>query len=316
MFTVLIVQPIFNLLVLIYALLPGHNFGLAIILFTVFVRLLLWPLVKRQLHHAKAIRALQPEVKKIKAATKGDRQKESRMLMELYRERQINPFASLGIMLLQLPILIGLYFALKRLIDDPQQIVSFGYPFVEGLGWIQNLARDISQFDPTLFGLVDLSRKALENGGVYWPAMLLVAASAVAQYFQSKQLLPRDKDARGLRQILRDAGKGKSADQSEVNAAVGRGTIYLIPFFVFIVSLGLPAGLPLYWLATAVIAIIQQSIILREDVEEMGSKTRLAAGQTAELAPGAEASATTAAPKPKRSKKRNKSSKKNKRRKR
>jgi YidC/Oxa1 family membrane protein insertase len=55
-FTTLIVQPIFNLLVLIYALLPGHNFGLAIILFTIVVRLLLWPLVKKQLHQAKAMR--------------------------------------------------------------------------------------------------------------------------------------------------------------------------------------------------------------------------------------------------------------------
>src|SRR3982750_4550910 len=104
-FTTIIVQPIFNLLVLIYAIIPGHNFGLAIILFTILIRLLLWPLVKKQLHHAKAIRELSPELKKIKAAAKGDRQKESQMTMELYKERQINPFASLGIVLIQLPIL-------------------------------------------------------------------------------------------------------------------------------------------------------------------------------------------------------------------
>ena len=60
MFTTFIVQPIFNLLVLIYALLPGHNFGLAIIIFTIIIRLLMWPLVKKQLHHAKAIRELGP----------------------------------------------------------------------------------------------------------------------------------------------------------------------------------------------------------------------------------------------------------------
>ena len=83
MFTTLIFQPIFNLLVLIYALLPGHNFGVAIILFTIIVRLLMWPLVKRQLHQAKAMRELQPEIKRVKAEAKGDRQKESAMLMEL-----------------------------------------------------------------------------------------------------------------------------------------------------------------------------------------------------------------------------------------
>jgi YidC/Oxa1 family membrane protein insertase len=74
MFTTLIVQPIFNLLVLIYALLPGHNFGFALIIFTVIIRLLLWPLVKKQLHQARAMRELQPEIKKIKQATMGDRQ--------------------------------------------------------------------------------------------------------------------------------------------------------------------------------------------------------------------------------------------------
>src|SRR5579859_7268431 len=104
MFTTLIIQPIFNLLVLIYAILPGHNFGLAIIIFTILVRILMWPLVKKQLHQAKAMRALQPELKRIKKASAGDRQRESVMLMELYRERGINPFASLGLVILQIPI--------------------------------------------------------------------------------------------------------------------------------------------------------------------------------------------------------------------
>src|SRR5687768_10596742 len=108
MFNDLIVQPIFNLLVLIYALLPGHNFGLALILFTIVIRLLLWPLVKKQLHHAKAMRKLQPELKKIKKQTKGDRQKESMMMMELYKERGINPFGTIPILIVQFIVLIGL----------------------------------------------------------------------------------------------------------------------------------------------------------------------------------------------------------------
>src|SRR5882762_10459144 len=94
MFTTLIVQPLFNLLVLIYALLPGHNFGLALVIFTIIIRLLLWPLIKKQLHQAKAMRTLQPEIKRVKQAAKGNRQKESQLLMELYKERGINPFAT------------------------------------------------------------------------------------------------------------------------------------------------------------------------------------------------------------------------------
>ncbi|MEK7561785.1 MAG: YidC/Oxa1 family membrane protein insertase [Patescibacteria group bacterium] len=267
MFTTIIIQPIFNLLVLIYNLLPGHNFGLAVIVFTIIIRLLMWPLVKKQLHHAKAIRELTPELKKIKAAAGGDRQQVSKMTMELYKERQINPFASIGIVLVQAPILIGLYFAIQRLIKDPQEIINFSYNFLH-FGWLDTLASNIHQFDSSLFGLVDLTRSALGPKGLYWPALVIVALSAVVQFVQSKQLMPTSKDARGLKTILSEAGQGKQADQSEVNAAVGRGMLFLIPFFVFIFGLNFPAALPLYWLVSSAVALIQQSKILKADVLE------------------------------------------------
>jgi YidC/Oxa1 family membrane protein insertase len=267
MFTTIIIQPIFNLLVLIYNLIPGHNFGLAIIVFTIIVRLLMWPLVKKQLHHAKAMRDLAPELKKIKAAAGGDRQKESKMTMELYKEREINPFASLGIVLVQAPILIGLYLGLQKLIKDPNEIISFSYNFLH-FGWLDTLASNIHQFDSSLFGLVDLTRSALGPKGTYWPALVIVVLSAVVQFAQSKQLMPAGKDARSLKKILSEAGQGKKADQSEVNAAVGRGTLFLIPFFVLLVGLHFAAALPLYWLVSSAVALIQQSKVLKKDVVE------------------------------------------------
>jgi YidC/Oxa1 family membrane protein insertase len=270
MFTTLIVQPIFNLLVLIYALLPGHNFGLAIILFTILVRLLMWPLVKKQLHHAKAMRELQPELKRIKKETKGDRQKESMMLMELYKERQINPFSSIGIIIIQIPILIGLYIGLKRIVDNPQELVDFTYPFIRELGTMRELAADITKFDSTLFGVVDLTRPALaQTGGIYWPAMFIVIGSAVSQYFQSRQLMPKPEDGRGLKHILRDAKAGKQADQTEVSAAVSRSMSYFIPFLIFIFTVGLAAALPLYWLVSGLTAYLQQAKILKQDESEL-----------------------------------------------
>ncbi len=269
MFTTLIVQPIFNLLALIYSLLPGHNFGFAIILFTVVIRLLMWPLVKKQLHQVKVMRKLQPELKRIKAETKGDRREESRMMMELYKERGVNPFASIGILILQIPILIGLYIGLQKVIKDPAQIIEFAYPFIQNFSWMKELAADISLFDETLFGFIDLSRAALGSGGVYWPAMCIVIGSAVAQYFQSKQLSPSTKDSRSLRSILKGAGKGEQADQSEVNAAVGRSTRFLLPALVFLFTVNIASALSLYWLVSGLVALIQQSIILRDDETEM-----------------------------------------------
>jgi YidC/Oxa1 family membrane protein insertase len=269
MFQTLIVQPIFNLLVLIYGVLPFHNFGLALIIFTVLVRLLMWPLVKKQLHHAKAMRELQPELKRIKQETKGDRQRESMMVMELYKERQISPFGSIGILIVQLIVLIGLYSGLSKVINDPQAILTNSYAWLRELSWLKQLGNDISQFDASLLGFMDLSRPAIKDGAVYMPALALVFGSVAIQYFQSSQLMPQAKDGRKLRQILKEAGAGKQADQSEVNAAIGRSTRYFIPVMIFFFTVGIPSALSLYWLVSGLVAYLQQARVLKQDETEL-----------------------------------------------
>ena len=311
MFTTFIAQPIFNVLVFIYAILPGHNFGLAIIIFTILIRLLLWPLVRKQLHQTKLMRKLQPELKRIKKEAKGDRQKEAAMTMELYKERGFNPFGSIGILLLQLPILIALYSGLNKVVHDPHQLISFAYPFLQDFSWMKHLATNIHLFDGSLFGIVDLTKPALSGGGIYWPAMLLVLGSAVTQYFQSVQLLPQNKDGRKLRDILREAGEGKQADQSEVNAAISSSTKYLLPVMIFLFTVNLASALSLYWLVGGLVAFIQQSIVLRDDEAEMEA---IAAEPSKDISKIPEAEVVSPAPKTKKPAK--KSSKKSKRRKR
>lgn len=300
MFTDLVVQPLFNLLVFIYAILPAHNFGLALIIFTIIIRLALWPLVKKQLHQAKAMRALQPELKKIKQATKGNRQKESQMLMELYKERGINPFGTFPILIIQLIILIGLYSGLRRIIDHPESLIDFAYPLVQNLDWMQTLAHNLHQFDNTLFGVVDLGRAALNpGGGIYWPAMLIVIGSAVAQYYQAKQLMPNDKDQRSLRQILKAAGEGQQADQAEVNAAVGRSMRYLIPIMIFVFTVNIASALSLYWLVSGLVAFIQQSIVLNRDETELEVLADRPGRKNPKTIPEAEVVSTPSSKKPK-----------------
>ena len=312
MFDTLIVQPIFNLLVLIYALIPGHNLGLAIILFTIVVRLLLWPLVKKQLHQTKLMRRIQPDLKRIAQETKGDRQRQALLQMELYKEKGINPFRSIGVVLLQLPILIGLYIGLQRVIKDPEEMVNFAYPALQNLPGLKALSENINLFDSSLFGLVDLSRAAIGSQGLYIPALIIVIASVVVQYFQAKQLMPNDKDARGLKAILKDAGQGKQADQQEVSAAVGKMTILFLPAMIFVFTVGIASALSLYWFIGGLVAFIQQSIVLREDSEEMQELSEPSKKDLASI-PEAEVVATGAKPDQKIKKK---SSKKNKKKRR
>ena len=270
MFTTVIVKPLFNLLVAIYALIPGHNFGLSIIIFTLIVRLVMWPLVKKQLRQAKIMRELQPELKRVKKEAAGDRQKESAMLMELYKERGVNPIGSIVVLIPQFIILIGLYDALRQVASNPHSLLTLSYSSIMHLPWMQTLSHNIHLFDDTFLGFINLSRSAAGGkGGIYWPAMVIVLGSAIAQYYQSKQLMPTQKDARSLRTILKEAGSGSKADQSEVNASVARSTRFLIPVMIFLVTVNLPAALSLYWLAGGLIAYAQQWLVLRKDEQEL-----------------------------------------------
>ncbi len=210
-------------------------------------------------------------------------------------------------MLLQIPIFIGLYSSISRIIHDPTTLTTFSYPFIQNLSWIQTISADISKFDASLFGIVDLAKPALKNGVVYWPAMLIVAASAVAQFFQSKQLLPDSKDSRGLRRILKDASSGKQADQGEVNAAVGRSTRYFLPLMIFVITVNIASALSLYWLTSGIVAYIQQAKVLGQDETEMEA---VASNGSKKIIEG-----EVIPPKTQNTKKK-KSSKKNKRRKR
>jgi YidC/Oxa1 family membrane protein insertase len=223
-------------------------------------------------------------MKRIKAETKGNKQKEAELTMQLYKERGINPFGSIGTAILQLPILFALYHGITKIVEDPSSIVTFSYDFVKNLPWMQELALDISKLDMTLFGFLDLTRKPLGDG-IYWPGMIVVLLSAVVQYYASKMLMVTDEEARGLRQILRDAGSGKEADQGEVNAAVMRMMRYIIPVFIFITSVNFAAALGLYWFVSGLIQYLQQAYVLRQDKQELTTASISGSEVVAEVIP-------------------------------
>ena len=269
LFNALIAQPIFNLLIIILAFIPSHNFGVAIVIFTLIVRTAMYPLLRKQLHNAIAMKKLQPEMKKIKKAAAGDKQKESQLMMELYKEKGVNPFSSIGIILVQLPILIALYQGITKIVKDPNAIVDNAYGWVQNLPYMQHLANNISSFDETFVGFINLAQPALGPKGLYVPAMILVIGSVVVQFFQSKQLMPTSKEQRGLRQIFKDSAAGKEVDQAEIQAATSKFTLVFIPIIIFFVSVNLPSALSLYWLVGGLVALAQQTYILRKDSEEM-----------------------------------------------
>lgn len=264
-FELLIVQPLFNLLMVLYSVIPGGDFGISIILFTILLRLVMYPLVKKQLHQTKAMRKLQPELEEIKRRTKGNRQLQGVQMMELYKRHGVSPFRSIGILLVQLPIFIALYWVIQIFTSHRDQLGKYTYDFLENLGPIKQIIEHPTTFNEKLLGVVDLTQHAFSNGSVNVILVTLAVVAAIGQYIQSKQTMPQPTNKKSLREIMAEAADGKDADQSEINNAIMGKMIYVLPFFM----LSLPGAIALYYATTTIVAVIQQSIILREDEEEL-----------------------------------------------
>ena len=269
LYDLLIVQPIFNLLTLIYAIMPWGDFGLAIIIFTIIVRFLMYPLVRRQLHQTKMMRKLQPKLKKIKAEAKGDRQLEAMRMMELYKQHGVSPFRSIGLLLLQLPIFIGLYHAIQIYTMHRDSIAKYTYDSLESIPAVKQLIENPDQFNQTLLGIVDLTKHAIGSHGIDIFLLVLAVLSAVTQYFMSKQTLPQADSKKSFRDIMKEAADGKQADQSDVNAAVMQNMVKFMPIMMFFIMMSLPGAIALYYTVSNLVALAQQTYLLRQDEQEL-----------------------------------------------
>lgn len=268
-FDLLIVQPIFNLLIGLYSIIPGGDFGLSLIIFTVLVRFALFPLVKKQLHQTQAMKKMQPELKKLKAKAKGNKQLEGAMMLELYKKHDINPFRSIGILLIQLPIFIALYSVIRIFTQHRDEIGKYTYDFLHNLGPVQQLIHHPDQFHEKLFGIVDLTKTAFSNQGVDIVLVILALVAAGTQYVMSKQTMPQAENKKRLRDVMAEAADGKQADQSEMNSIVMGKMTKVLPFFMFFIMISVPGALALYYAVSNLVAVGQQSYLLKKDEQEM-----------------------------------------------
>lgn len=268
-FDIVVVQPIFNLLVLIYSVIPGADFGLALIVLTIIIRFLMWPLVKSQLHQVKVMRKLQPELKKIKVKAKGNKQQEGAMMMELYKTHGVNPFRSIGILLVQLPIFIALYHVIRIFTDRRDEIGNYTYSFLENIPVIHQIIADPSSFNEKLFNFIDLTEHAVGSNGINIVLILLALVAAGTQFILSRQTTPQQDSDKRLRDILAEASEGKQPDQSEMNAVMMRKMMKFLPIMMFFIMINLPAALALYYTVSNLVAVIQQRYILKKDETEL-----------------------------------------------
>lgn len=226
LFNEILYRPLFNGLIFLYNIIPGRDFGIAIIGLTLIIRAILYPVSQKAIKSQKALQEIQPKIKEVQQKYKGDKEKQGRALMELYKTHKINPASGCLPILIQLPILIAL-FSVFRTGLDPEKLNGL-YSFISHPGAINHM----------FLGLIDLSRANL----------ILAFLAGLAQFVQSKMMT---------------TAQPARTSSTDFASLMNKQMVYLFPILTVFIAAKLPAGLALYWLTITIFGIVQQYFILK-----------------------------------------------------
>ncbi len=250
-YTELLYNPLFNLMVFFYNIVPGQDIGISIILLTLLVRIVLYPINGKSIKSQKSLQKIQPEMKKLQDKYKEDKQEQAKKLMELYQKNKVNPFSGCLPLLLQFPILIALYHVFINGFKD--ESLSIIYPFIYNPGHI----------DAISLGVINLSET-----NIY-----LAIIAATLQYFQSKMLMGNKKkeEEEGEKEKGEKTAEEKTQDFAQ---SMTKNMIYIMPAMTLVFAMSFPSGLALYWAVTTSFAIVQQYLIARKEKASIDKKEK------------------------------------------
>jgi len=231
-FYIILYQPLFNALVILYNYIPGHDFGIAIIFLTIIIRIILFPISVKAVKSQRSLQRIQPRMQEVQKKYKDDKEKQAKEILALYKEEKINPFSGLLLALIQLPILIALYRVFWSGLN-PKELATL-YSFVANPGHINAL----------FLHVIDLSK----------PNLIFAILAGLTQYFQTKMLTPKSDP--------KTSGQNKGADFSQV---MQKQMLYFLPVFTVIILISLPSALGLYWTISGLFSIIQQYLIFKSN---------------------------------------------------
>lgn len=230
LFTTIFYQPLFNLLVSIYNMIP--DIGVAILIITVIIKLILWPLSHKSLKSQKALQEIQPKMEELKEKYKDNKEKLGQEMMLLYKTEKVNPFSSCLPLLLQFPFIIAVFQVFRNgLTSDNFDLL---YPFVHSPGVI----------NPIMLGVLDLSQ----------PQIFLGVLAGIAQFFQSRLLMAKSKklESDNIVKVKKEPG---------MTDIMNKQMMYFMPILTVFISATLPGGLALYWFLITLLGVLDQYLI-------------------------------------------------------
>jgi len=227
LYQIICYQPILNVLVFLYN--NTADFGIAIILLTVVIKLALWPLSQKSIKSQTELQAIQPKLDELKKKYADNKAELGTATMNLYKEHHINPLASCLPLLIQLPFLFAVFRVLRTGLTADLGLVYYFLPRPEN-------------FQTLSFGFMDLSK----------PVIYLAVLAGAAQFIQSKMMLSKQKKANN--------GKNNEENMTDI---MNKQMTYIFPIVTVVMGATLPGGLTLYWFMFTALTVLQQFLVLK-----------------------------------------------------
>ncbi len=242
-------QPIYNSLIYITSFMPGHNLGLAIIALTLLLRLILFIPSQRGLESQRKLQELQPRIKKLQEKYKDNQQKIAQETFALYKEYKVNPFGSCLPLLIQLPILIALFWVIQTGLNPDN--VHLLYEPLKGF--------DLSQINNHFLGL-NLQQREI---------FILPLIVAALQFGQMKLALSKKKKPEEKEKSKKVDKKGPQAGKEMQMAS--EMMVYVLPVMIALFTASVPSGVGIYW-GTSTLFGIGQQLYVNKKVKSNKSK--------------------------------------------
>lgn len=225
-FGTLVTTPLYNGIVGLMHLLPWVDLGVIVIIFTCIVRLILFPLAQKSVRTQIVMQEIQPQIDELKKRYKDNTQEQAAKIMALYKEKGLNPFASILFLFIQIPIIFGLYFMFLRA-GLPAIDPTFLYSFI-------SVPESVS---PLFLNVIDVTAKSIP----------LAILAGVSQFFQARFAKPPDMKKGDARSFGKEFTKSLHFQMK-----------YVFPLIIIFISAALPASIALYWITSNVFSIGQE----------------------------------------------------------
>lgn len=241
-FNVIIYQPIYNLLIFLYSIL-WNDLGLAIIAITIIIKLLLTPLSKKQIESQKELQKVQPKIKEIQKKYKDDREKQSKEMLNLYKEHKINPASGCLPLIVQMVVFMTMY----RIISNLTQGDNFQV-HLESLYSFVSQSKNLE--------IMFLNFLNLKN-----PSISLAVITAGFQFYQLKMMQQKSANKKVEKQEVIKK-ENQNPDMTEI---MNKQMLVIVPMMTLFIGIKFASGLALYWLTSTIFSIIQQWIIMHKE---------------------------------------------------